>query len=83
MKRKGKNPEALLLRTTKMGVTSESLINDLHDAADAPTVVCRDCKSPSPIESLITVDALHVQCPLCLYVFFNGRIGKEGGAASG
>jgi len=74
MKRKGLNPDAALLRTTKMGVTS-ALTNDLHEAEDAPTVVCRDCKSPSPIESLIPVDALHVQCPLCLYVFFNGRTG--------
>jgi hypothetical protein len=66
-----------------MGVTSELLTNDLHDAADAPTVVCRDCKSPSPTDSLIPVDALHVQCPLCLYVFFNGRIGKGGGVVDG
>jgi hypothetical protein len=65
-----------------MGVTSE-LTSDLHGAADTPTVVCGDCKSPSAIESLIPVDALHVQCPLCLYVFFNGRIGKEGGVVIG
>ena len=33
---------------------------------------------PSPVESLITVDALHVQCPLCLYVFFmDERKGQE------
>jgi hypothetical protein len=66
-----------------MGVTSEARTSDLHEAAHAPTVVCRDCKSPSLIESLIPVDALHVQCPLCLYVFFNGRIGKEGGLVTG
>jgi rubredoxin len=32
--------------------------------------VCRDCKSASPVKSLIPVDALHMQCPICLYVFF-------------
>ena len=33
-------------------------------------VLCRDCKSLSQVESFIRVDPLHVQCPLCLYVFF-------------
>ena len=33
-------------------------------------MVCKDCKSPSPVEAFIPVDALHMQCPMCLYVFF-------------
>jgi hypothetical protein len=48
----------------------ESLDYDRLEAADVPTIVCNDCKAPSPVASLIPVDALHVQCPLCLYIFF-------------
>jgi hypothetical protein len=39
-------------------------------AVDHVQVVCQDCGSGFPAKSLIVVDALHVQCPLCLYVFF-------------
>ena len=53
-----------------MPQVQESLSNDRNDAAEAPNVLCKDCKAPSPVEALIPVDALHVQCPLCLYVFF-------------
>jgi hypothetical protein len=48
----------------------ELLTNAPDKAPKRPTVVCRDCKSVSPIDTLIEVDALHVQCPLCLFVFF-------------
>jgi Zn finger protein HypA/HybF involved in hydrogenase expression len=48
----------------------ESLTNAADEALERPTIVCKDCKSPSPIDSLIEVDALHVQCPQCLFVFF-------------
>jgi len=39
-------------------------------AANASAVVCKDCKSSLPRDSLVPVDALHVQCPQCLFVFF-------------
>lgn len=39
-------------------------------AAGASAVVCKDCKSPLTLDLLIPVDALHVQCPDCLFVFF-------------
>jgi len=51
----------------------ESLTNAPDKAPERPTVACRDCKSPSPIDTLIEVDALHVQCPFCLFVFFLDR----------
>jgi len=38
--------------------------------AEPPAVVCKDCNASSTIESLISVDPLHVQCPHCLFVFF-------------
>jgi hypothetical protein len=43
---------------------------DREDAGEPSMFICRDCKSASPVRSLITVDPLHMQCPLCLYVFF-------------
>jgi hypothetical protein len=46
------------------------LTNDRNEVAEEPIVFCKDCKAPSPVESLIPVDALHMQCPQCLYVFF-------------
>jgi hypothetical protein len=73
MKRKGekkRNPKSGLVRTPVVPQFRESLTNDRNDAAEAPILFCRDCKAPSPVESLIPVDALHVQCPQCLYVFF-------------
>ncbi len=48
----------------------ESLTNAPDEAREHPTVVCKDCRSVSPVDSLIEVDAMHVQCPMCLYVFF-------------
>ncbi len=50
--------------------TQETLSNRRDDEAEASTVLCKDCRIASPVESLVSVDALHVQCPLCLYVFF-------------
>jgi hypothetical protein len=71
MKRKSKNqnPEALLVRTTFVSPAQESFSNRRGEA-EASTVLCNDCKVASPVESLVTVDTLHVQCPRCLYVFF-------------
>ncbi len=57
------------MRTTNVSQLEESPTK-ANEAPKLPTVVCRDCKSPSPIGSLIEVDALHVQCPVCLFVFF-------------
>jgi hypothetical protein len=54
----------------------ESLDYDRTGAPDVPTIICNDCKAPSPVASLIPVDALHVQCPLCLYVFFKDGSSK-------
>jgi hypothetical protein len=65
-----KNPKAAVMRTTYVSQIEESLTNAPDEASERPTVVCRDCRSPSSIDSLIDVDALHVQCPVCLYVFF-------------
>jgi hypothetical protein len=39
-------------------------------SAEPMVVVCKDCNAATPIESLIGVDPLHVQCPHCLFVFF-------------
>jgi uncharacterized paraquat-inducible protein A len=58
-----------LLRTTFVTPTQEYLSNR-REEAEASTVLCNDCKVASPVESLVIVDALHVQCPRCLYVFF-------------
>lgn len=62
----------MLVRTTYVAQIQEflNLMDDRNDLAEA-TIVCRDCKSASPVESLILVDTLHVQCPLCLYVFMD------------
>jgi hypothetical protein len=73
MKRKVKKNEIQKpewTRTTSVALTQESLSHDRTEEADASTVICKDCKYASQFESFITVDALHVQCPLCLYVFF-------------
>jgi hypothetical protein len=63
-----------LARTTFVAPTEESpeesLSHDRSGEAEASTVLCKDCKYVSPVESFIAVDALHVQCPICLYVFF-------------
>jgi hypothetical protein len=73
MKRKVEENEiqkSKLVRTTFVPPTQESLSHGRNEEAEASTVLCKDCRSASAVESLITVDALHVQCPLCLYVFF-------------
>jgi hypothetical protein len=73
MKRKVEKEEiqkSRLARTTFVPPTQEFLSNARYDEAEASTVLCKDCKFPSPVESLVSVDALHVQCPRCLYVFF-------------
>jgi hypothetical protein len=57
-------------RTTSVPSTQETLSHGRDEEAEASTVLCKDCRMASPVESLVTVDALHVQCPLCLYVFF-------------
>jgi hypothetical protein len=57
-------------RTTSVPSTQETLSPSRDEEAEASTVRCKDCRIASPVESLVTVDALHVQCPLCLYVFF-------------
>jgi phage FluMu protein Com len=48
----------------------DSLSDPPYDATEPSTIVCKDCKSTVPIASLIPVDALHKQCPRCLYIFF-------------
>ena len=56
----------------------EILSNRRDEEAEASAVLCKDCRIASPVESFVSVDALHVQCPLCLYVFFmDGRNGKR------
>ena len=58
-----------LVRTTFVTPTQEYSSNG-RDEVEAPTVLCKDCKITTPVELLIRVDALHVQCPRCLYVFY-------------
>jgi hypothetical protein len=73
MKRKVKKSEirrSKLVRTTFVPPIQESLTDGRNGEAETSTVLCKDCKYASAVESFITVDALHVQCPLCLYVFF-------------
>jgi hypothetical protein len=69
-KKKDKIQRSKWTRTTSVPPTQESLSHGRNEEVEAPTVLCKDCKYASPVESLITVDALHVQCPVCLYVFF-------------
>jgi hypothetical protein len=45
-------------------------------SAEPVVVICKDCNASSPIESLIGVDPLHVQCPHCLFVFFLDRLAR-------
>ncbi len=67
---KNKIQKSKSVRTTSVPPTQESLSHGRKEAAEASTVLCKDCKYASQVESFVTVDALHVQCPLCLYVFF-------------
>jgi hypothetical protein len=85
MKRKDKKSKiqrSRLARTTFVTPTQEDLSNSPEVEAEASTVLCKDCRIATPLESLITVDALHVQCPHCLYVFFMDEAQRRGlGAA--
>jgi hypothetical protein len=56
-----------------------TLTSNRNFADEAPTVVCNDCHAATPVDSLIRVDPLHVQCPRCLYVFFLDVSGKKRG----
>jgi hypothetical protein len=80
-KNKIQNPG--LVRTTFVTPTQEYSPNSRDDEAEASTVLCKDCKVASPVESLVTVDALHVQCPRCLYVFFMDEAQRSHAGASG
>jgi hypothetical protein len=70
VKQKKLNPKPRQVRTLFVPKFQKSFTNDRNDEAEAPTVFCKDCKAASPVELLIRVDALHVQCPQCLYVFY-------------
>jgi hypothetical protein len=67
---KNKIQKSKSVRSTVVPPTQEFLPHGRNQEAEASTVLCKDCRYASPLESLITVDALHVQCPVCLYVFF-------------
>ena len=62
-----------------MAQIHETLPSDRNYAVEVPTIVCNDCRAPMPVDSLIRVDPLHVQCPRCLYVFFLDVPGKKRG----
>jgi hypothetical protein len=49
---------------------TQDFFSNSGEGAEGSTVLCNDCKIASPVDSLVTVDTLHVQCPQCLYVFF-------------
>lgn len=86
MKRKVKKTKiqrSRLVRTTFVPPTQESLSHDPNEEAEASTVLCKDCKYVSPVESFIAVDALHVQCPVCLYVFFMDEAQRKALSGSG
>ena len=68
--KKNKIQRSRWTRTTSVSPTQESLSHDRNEETEASAVLCKDCKYVSPVESFIAVDALHVQCPICLYVFF-------------
>jgi hypothetical protein len=62
-----------------MAQIEETLTSDRNPAVEAPTIVCNDCHAPTPVDLLIRVDPLHVQCPQCLYVFFLDVSAKKRG----
>jgi uncharacterized CHY-type Zn-finger protein len=68
--KKNKIRKSRPVRTTFVTPTQEYFSNSREKEAEASAVLCKDCKAAMTVESLITVDALHVQCPQCLYVFF-------------
>jgi hypothetical protein len=60
-----------LVRKSYVPYVMELSTTETHNAPAEPVVVvCKDCNASSPIKSLIGIDALHVQCPHCLFVFF-------------
>jgi hypothetical protein len=71
------------VRTTSVPATQELLTQGREQEGEASTVLCKDCNCMSPIHSLIAVDALHVQCPLCLYVFFMDEARRKALSAEG
>ena len=81
--KKNKIRKSKLVRTTSVSPTQETLSNDRKDEAEPSTVLCKDCRYASAVESFITVDALHVQCPLCLYVFFMDESQRKARASAG
>jgi hypothetical protein len=58
------------MRTTDVSHFRELPAAEPNRAAVASAVVCKDCRAPLPLDLLVPVDALHVQCPHCLFVFF-------------
>ena len=71
------NPSVTATRSSYVLQLKDSPADGRIDASQVPTIVCRDCKSAVTVASLIAVDALHVQCPLCLYVFFMETLAKK------
>ena len=68
--KKNKIQRSRLPRTTFVTPTQEYLSDSREVEPESSTVLCKDCQTATPVGSLIAVDALHVQCPRCLYVFF-------------
>ena len=68
--KKNKIQKSTSARTTFVPPAQECLSQGRDGEAEVSSVLCKDCRYESPVGSLITVDALHVQCPQCLYVFF-------------
>jgi hypothetical protein len=66
-----------LMRTFHVQQIQESQTHSPTTGRGASTVVCGDCKEASRVESLVPVDALHVQCPLCLYIFFREPLARK------
>jgi hypothetical protein len=81
--KKNKIQRSKWTRTTSVPPTQESLSHDRNEETEASTVLCKDCKYVSPVESFIAVDALHVQCPICLYVFFMDEAQRKALSAAG
>jgi len=81
--KKNRIQKARLARTTFVHPIQKDFSHRGSEEAEASNVLCKDCKHASPVESLITVDDLHVQCPLCLYVFFMDAAQRSALAGAG
>jgi hypothetical protein len=81
--KKNKIHKPRLARTTFVHPTQKDFSHRDNEEAEASTVLCKDCKQVSAAESFITVDDLHVQCPLCLYVFFMDAAQRSALAGAG